>query len=219
MPTPDVTDTVSPDPTTGTPDPTPPAPPRQRDPEAPYGRKPDGTPYKVDPSVYAKRDANRKARKGKAPGTGTTAPAPPRKPTTGQARQAPKRPDYRTGIVQLCSLPAGVLVAAGGTLGRRDLLADGATISYYAPGVADALQGLADNDPRVAAVLDKVLSAGPYGALVAALVPMFAQVAANHGLIKPGAMGTTDPDTLVSAVLGTAGPAEGANGAGPDVQP
>lgn len=168
------------------------------DPEAPWGRRADGTPR------------NKPGPRPTGGGGKPTAPPPPKK--AGKPKPPPKRtrPDYRPGITALLSLPAGLVGAAGATLGRRELVADAATIMAHAPGLAGGLDELAGQDPRVAAVLDRVLQAGPYGALITAVVPMAAQILANHGILKPGQMGTMPPEDLVQAY------AQGANGASAD---
>lgn len=165
------------------------------DPGAPWGRKSDGTP-RSKPGRRPKDKDEPKADAGK----GKTAPPPPRKSTSGRKPppRSPRKPDYRQGIVSLLSLPAGILGAAGAGLGRRELVADAATVMTHAPALADGLNELAGLDARVAGVLDRVLAAGPYGALVGALVPAFAQIAANHGMIRPGSLGTADPETLIA---------------------
>jgi hypothetical protein len=49
---------------------------------------------------------------------------------------------------------------------------------------------VAEQDPKVARVLDRICAVGPYGALVTAVVGLGAQLAANHGRIAEGTMGT-----------------------------
>jgi hypothetical protein len=175
------------------------------DPEAPFGRKADGTPYKVDPSIYTKRDANRGRSRSRA--GRKAAPAPPKKTASGPAAAPPSRGrvDYRPGIRGLIAIPVGALTAAGVSVpeGRlRDaLLADAATVDAFAAPLAEAGQLAADADPRVAALLDRVLQAGPYGAALAVGIQLAAQLAANHGWLKPGFMGTRDPRDLVAELV------------------
>jgi hypothetical protein len=92
-------------------------------------------------------------------------------------------------------LPAGVLAFAG--MHKPELAADAATISIYSPNVADALNELAKERPEIAAVLDRVLSVGPYGLLIAAVMPMVLQILANHGVIPSGIMGTVPKEALL----------------------
>jgi hypothetical protein len=105
--------------------------------------------------------------------------------------------DYRAGIEGLLQLPAAGLMLAGMQSGKLELVADAATITNAAPGIAEALSDLANDQPQVAAVLDKVLKAGPYGALIAAVVPMAMQLMANHKVVPVGVMGTVDPGVVI----------------------
>jgi hypothetical protein len=168
------------------------------DPHAPYGRRADGTP---------------RAKPGRRPSSGKAPPPPPRKATSGRTPppRSPKRVDYRPGVVSLLSLPAGLLGAAGAGLQRPELVADAATIMTAAPALAEGVHQLAGQEPRIAAVLDRVLAAGPWGALISAMVPMIAQLAANHGIIRPGMLGTRTRDEMIASF--------GGSGAGPNLRP
>jgi hypothetical protein len=107
----------------------------------------------------------------------------------------------------------GILAAAGASMHRPELVADAATIAAGAPAVAQALDEMAASEPGVAAVLDWVLTAGPYGALVGAVTPMVAQLCVNHGWIKAGMLGTVTPDEMLASFARRNGSAPGA---GPD---
>lgn len=141
---------------------------------APYGRKSDGSP---------------KAKPGRRPGTPNTGPrkaAPPRPKAKKQTassggRARGGRPDYARGIMGLLQLAAAPLMVAGA---KNDAaLADAAALTVHGPPIAEALDDLAQERPEFAAVLDRVLSAGPYGALLSAALPLVAQLAVNHGLV------------------------------------
>jgi hypothetical protein len=103
--------------------------------------------------------------------------------------------DYRPGIMGMLQLPAGVLAFAG--MNKPELAADAATVTIYGPGIAEALNELAKERPEVAAVLDRVLSVGPYGMLIAAVMPLVLQVLANHGVLPSGLMGTVPKEALL----------------------
>jgi hypothetical protein len=49
-------------------------------------------------------------------------------------------------------------------------------------------------------MLDRLMAAGPYTALVSATVPLGIQLAANHGLIQGGTLGTVPPAELIGAM-------------------
>lgn len=167
------------------------------DPAAPYGRKADGTPKAKPgrPAGTPNREPRAAARPRVAPAPGP-APAPAAK-KAGQ-KKAAAGPDYRGGVMGLLQVVSMPLMVAGA---KNDaLLADAATISIHGPVIATALADLAAERPEVAAVLDRVMSAGPYGALIAAVVPLAVQIAANHRAV-PGpvasALGAQDPADLV----------------------
>jgi hypothetical protein len=162
------------------------------DPEAPYGRRKDGTP---------------KAKPGPRGGNGSPSTSPraaaapkPRKATATRAKSAPGVTDYRPGIMGLLQVPAMGLSMVGRQTKNAQLQADGMTIAMHAGNIAEALNMTAQQQPAVARALDNVLKAGPYGALIAAVVPMALQLAANHGVIPANAgMGLHAPEDLVRA--------------------
>lgn len=164
------------------------------DPDAPWGRRADGTP-RAKPG-----------RPAGTPNTGPRRPAPPRASVPPPRPAAPRKPkakqvagpDYRAGINGLFQLVAAPLAMAG--IKNDSAAADAAALTVYGPGIADALHDLAVERPEVAALLERILSAGPYGALIAAVLPLVVQLLTNHGVL-PGhvgtAMGAQDPAALV----------------------
>lgn len=136
---------------------------------APYGRKPDGTARK---------------RPGRPPGS-----------TTSRSTKSTVV-DYRTPIIGLFQIPAGILSIAG--MRRPVFAADAAAITIHGPGIAEALDRLAQERPEIAAILERVLQVGPYGVLIAAVAPLALQILANHEAVPPGALGTIPPAELVS---------------------
>lgn len=144
------------------------------DEEAPYGRRADGTP---------KRKPGRRA--GSSPGT--------------SRRKAAQRVDYKTPLIGLAQIPAGILAMVG--MRRPEFAADAAAITVHAPPIAQALDDLAHEDPAAAAVLERVLAVGPYGALLAAVAPLVLQLLANHDAIPPGTLGTIPPRQLIASFV------------------
>lgn len=105
--------------------------------------------------------------------------------------------DYTKGLTELLMVPAGVLGLVGSQTKRLDLIADAVVIEQSAPNIASAVSDLANERPEIAAVLDRILKAGPYGALLTAVVPMTVQILVNHKIIKPGLMGSKSVEDLL----------------------
>lgn len=163
---------------------------RERTPEYPYGRRADGSP------------------KGKPGPRGNGEPklaaAPkPRKATTAKPAAKSAAPDYRPGIMGLLQIPSMALSVIGRQTKNPALQADGYALAMHAPALAEALNETAKHQPPVARALESIMKAGPYGAIIAAVVPLAMQLAANHRIINPTpAMGVHDPADLVEASNG-----------------
>lgn len=161
-----------------------PAVPAQTGPDAPYGRRADGSP---------------RAKPGRKPKGRPAAPRPPSARSSSSAPRKPKTPDFRPGIIGLAQLVAAPLLIAG-QMGNRAALADAGAITMHAPAIADGMQTTAEQDERFAAVLERVLAAGPWAALIAPVVGLAVQLGANHGLIPPAMAqmaGALPPDSLI----------------------
>jgi len=149
------------------------------DPEAPWGRKADGTP---------------RAKPGRRAGSPSTGPRRSRSKTAAKV-------DYETPVKGLLQLPAGMLAFAG--MRQPVFAADAAAITIHTPNIARALDELAQERPEVAAVLDRVLQVGPYGVVIAAILPLFIQLFVNHEILPAGIMGTVKPDVLIANFMPT----------------
>ena len=124
----------------------------------------EGNPRKTKAGEYMKKRGPRKG----------TAPSPRRTSTAGRSTKT-SGTDYRPGInglFQMIAVPLAFTAPA-----------DAAAVGHHGPQIAEALNEVAKERPEVAAALEKVLSAGPYGLLIAAVVPLGVQIAHNHGLI------------------------------------
>jgi hypothetical protein len=163
------------------------------DPEAPYGRKADGTPKRKPGPAKGTNAAPR------APG-GLAAPRPTNRRKNTTTRNRPATPNYRDGVAGLLQIPAFILASAGRL--NPALEYDGIAVATHTPAIAEAIHSVAVEEPRVAAVLDKILSVGPYGALLGALVPLVAQIAVNHKKLPAGTLGTSEPEALKGALIG-----------------
>lgn len=141
--------------------------------------------------------------------TPTTPAAPLRgvKPAPIPPKQTPHehRRDGLTGWLQLGS---GLLYQV------PPLRNDALVIAHFGPSFAEEAANLADDDERAARLLDKIADMGPYAALVMIALSAGMQIAANHGFVKPGVLGTMAPDDFANAVMG-----EDDDNPSPDVRP
>jgi hypothetical protein len=176
----------------------PPPEPMTTDTDAPYGKTPDGV--KLDkngnPAPYGlKKDGTAAKQRGRRAGTG-----PGKSPKSTSKKSAI---DYRPGVKGILQIPTGVLTGMGLASKNDMFLADAYTIGMYTDGIAEALNDLAQDNHQIAGVLDRALAAGPYSALIMAVLPMMAQLGVNHGVIPPGSarlMGSGhDPADLAAA--------------------
>jgi hypothetical protein len=173
-----------------------PAGPAPVDPDAPYGRKPDGTPYRMPADERASiGERLRAAKAAKAPAgpagagrrqTRRSAAPPPRKSGPAGSSSPPRvtaavAKDYRPALTLLLSIPTALLAA----LGRHNqaFALDAVAFTLHSPDLVQAGQEAAEQDARIAALLDKMTAVTPYGALAAALMPLALQLAHNHGVM------------------------------------
>jgi len=130
---------------------------------------------------------------------------PKRTPKAEQARTttAPAAPalddkQRAAGVKGLAQVGAGLTLLFAKATGKDAFKADAVTIASSGDELADAAIQVAHADPKFAAALDKVCSAGPYAALITVAVSIGSQVARNH---KPDLKipGTVDPAELLKA--------------------
>lgn len=171
------------------------------DTEAPYGRKPDGTPYKIPPD-HPFRSTEHKARSTTATKRtkGKGGPRSPR-PTRRGSSSSSRAPDYTDAVAELVRLAAIPLVLLAPV--SPAFKADAVAVTQAADPIGAAVNDLAQDNPQLAATLERLADVGPYAALFAAVIPLGVQIATNHGLVaKPLGiqLGATDPDELAGAV-------------------
>lgn len=159
---------------------------RERTPEFPYGRRADGTAKsKPGPRVA---------------GEPRMAAAPKPRKTAKPAAAKNTGTDYRPGIMGLLQIPIMGITMVGRQTKNATLQADGYALAMHAPALAEALNDTAKQQPGVARALESIMKAGPYGAIIGAMVPLVMQIAVNHGVMQPQpAMGIHDPAELVEA--------------------
>ncbi len=146
-----------------------PAPPK-KDPEAPYGRRADGTPKKRPGGRPPKAKQQVKAEK----------------PRTQSART-----DFTEPLDDVARLAWGVLAVTAP--------ADAAAVKTHAPGMVKAWNALAQENQAVARGIEWLTTGSAYGAVVMATVPLVLQVLANHGRLdhrQLGGLGIADPAVL-----------------------
>ena len=104
-------------------------------------------------------------------------------------------------VSEVLTIASGTLLLAGRTYGNKALRADGHTVAAVTPTFSEAVANVAAVDPAVASLLDNEGSAkaAAYVGLISVSFTIGAQLAANHGLIKPGVMNTSSSDDIIAA--------------------
>lgn len=105
-------------------------------------------------------------------------------------------------VSEVLTIASGSLLLAGKTYGNVSLRADGHAVAALTQPFSEAVAQVAAYDPTVARLLDHEGSqkAAAYVGLVSVTMTLGSQLAANHGLIKPGVMNTVAPDVIVAAM-------------------
>ena len=137
--------------------------------------------------------------------TKSTKPTPPpvsplpKLPPQPPAPKARTTKDYREPLVELAQIPTFIFASLGKWRKNPAFALDAVTVQLHAPNVADSLNDLAQENDLIASVLDWATTAGPYAALLTALVPLAAQFAANHEVIPTDLeMGILPPVDLIA---------------------
>lgn len=132
----------------------------------------------------------------------SAAKAPPRKraprSNTASATPAPQV-DVRSHVERRTEGLNGLAQLGQGLCLMFGQYADAATIGQHFPPVASELAKVAETTDVVAKPIDFLIEVGPYGSLIAAVMPLAMQLAANHGLIdasKFGGQGVVPPGVL-----------------------
>jgi hypothetical protein len=125
-------------------------------------------------------------RRGRPPGSGKAQAQP------AAAASRIDRVQAVQGLIQLAA--AGCLMASGRAKNPVPLKADAITLAGNSEGLATAVADAAEQDEKLARLVDKIAVAGPYGALIVVAFGVGSQLARNHGIQMPG---TADPADLV----------------------
>ena len=173
----------------------------QQSEDAPFGRKPDGSPYKRDPKIYQAR--SQRARAGRAGGT-AAGPSRKSRPNSSKQETDERRQARAQAVTNLLAAPTGTLAAIGQGVGSAALLADAVVLSENAVPLADAIAGVAEQDHRIAHVVDQIVKSTPWTVLGAVVGTMALQIAANHStataaMLRP--LGLRTADEVLQSVL------------------
>lgn len=175
----------------------------------------DGQPVAVDPDVVNQQfaasmaaepgPAEKAPPKRQAPAEGTVVKPKSGRPPKGEKARTTAKPatvlddgQRAQGVQGVVQLGAGIALMLGKATHKEAFTADAVTIASSAEQIADACVQTAKADPKFAAALDKVCSAGPYAALITVGVSIASQIARNH---KPdlNIPGTVNPAELLKA--------------------
>jgi hypothetical protein len=128
------------------------------------------------------------------------------KPRTAKApvqEATPEVTEKRTAKVkEILDLSSATLLVFGKGYNNAALRADGHMLSAYSQPLSEAVANVAAHDPAVARMLDNDSSGklASYVGLASVAVSLGAQIAANHGVIKPGTLGTAHPLQIIDAM-------------------
>lgn len=165
------------------------------------------------PEAQMNKDGTVRKKPGPKPGTPRRTPAK-RAPSPGvRPAPAPRRPssaDYRPALLGLLQLPQLGLGLAAKFAQKEEtktaLVLDGMTVGVHAGNIAEALNTTAQHDDKLAKLLDKLSTVGPYSLVITAVLAPIGQVLANHGVVQPNpAMGILPADELVKLAQSMAG--------------
>ena len=127
----------------------------------------------------------------------------PRTASKARSRKAASPPETRPAdaVRGLLQIPATAVVKVGQRVGSVPLVADGATVLVHGPAFAEAVEEIANHDPRVMAMLEKLVAFGPYGMFVTVCVIMGAQFRRNHDEANAAILegfGAIPPDKIIA---------------------
>lgn len=169
---------------------------------------PDGKPVDLEPVAEGQRefaramaadndDSSAPPKRAESAGNREPkAPPPSRRRPGKNARGAskPARPasapksdaERRDGVMGYVQIAASVLQIVDSRTAEDNIAwkADAHTLALYAEPLTNAIVETAKQNPGFASSLDRLMSTGPYAALITVGVQLGAQIAANHGLVK-----------------------------------
>lgn len=156
----------------------------------------------------SKRPTTRAARKAasatKAAQRAATGKADTKPKTTSTPRKASLETRLTGSLVTL-----GTVTAVSGGMVSPAFAQDGVLITEHAASIAAALDKVAQDQPQVKAALERMLTAGVWSGLIAAMLPLVVGIAANHGAIPPhlaAMLGASVPEPAPAPAPGPAMP-------------
>ncbi len=155
------------------------------DPEAPYGRKANGQPYKRDPRPF---EHLRGMPFGTKPAAARALKSPGRPPRPrGERRPKDTTPPARSAEEYTGLIAKGAAMVGGGMMGRAGRAADaGLALKLNADELGDALGPVAVSHPRIGRVIDRVVTQGETSRAIGALAQTAAMMARMAGIIPTG---------------------------------
>jgi hypothetical protein len=109
-------------------------------------------------------------------------PGPGRPPGAASAKAAEAKKNERAeglnGIFQITTF--GLMMTGQ--------VADAGAVSIHGPTISGNAAELADQDARIAKIIDYITAAGPYMALLSVSMPLVLQIMVNHGRIPESAI-------------------------------
>jgi hypothetical protein len=147
--------------------------------EAPYGYNPNtGKPYTMSAEKRAEMGERLAAGRRRAAST-----RPPSRKSSRPSSTRPKAPKPAPGPTYAGTVLGGLVLVAGVLGAIPPLRLDAAALVMHGPNIAGAVEEVALEDARVAALIEKMAKVTPYGALASAVMGFALQVAANHHLV------------------------------------
>lgn len=167
-------------------DPVPPPGPDEADPDAPYGRKADGSPR------------GKPGRKGGTAGPTMAAPRA-RGRASGKAASsaAVRQAAYARTVAELIDVPAGLVTMAAAASGSRALQADAIMIDAFKPALSEQVAAVAVTRPGFAAWLEGLSDVSPIMLLAMTAAGFVAQLLVNHGVLPAGVIGSVPVDAVL----------------------
>jgi hypothetical protein len=147
-------------------------------PDAPYGYLKNGNPRKRRPNKPGSRKSGRRKRSSV---------------------------QYGKVVEDLITSMSQGIGMAGLASRNTTLIAHSWLLADRAEPVGNAMQGIAEQNPRIAAGIERMAEVSPYAELVAALMPAVPQFLCNMGMIKPGLLGTVDPAKIAASFFAANG--------------